>query len=192
MPSVRFMPDENGEAMLRHLSRDLSSRKLPELWNVSGELEVEIGAAEPLKLGCVSPLKHALEPLTEMAEFALNGRTSWVSRVLGTAFGRSSHLYYRWQGEYEAVVTLGFKDSTLGLARGGDAIKLTVLETDDQPQLEDQAFRLTNAELCALPMMLWDDLDALLRLLEIDLEPKERAKWEKFRPAFDAVTVQHG
>jgi hypothetical protein len=189
MSSVRFMPDEDGESMLRHLARDTSSRKLPELWNVSGILEVEIGAAEPLKLGCVSPLKHALEPLTEMAEFALNNRTSWVSRVLGTAFGRSNHLYYRWQGEYEAVVTLGFKDSTLGLARDGDAIKLTILETDDQPELEDQTFRLTNTELCALPVSLWDDLDALLRLLEIELEPRERAKWEKLRPAFDTVTI---
>jgi hypothetical protein len=189
MSSVRFMPDEDGEARLRHLSREAASRKLPELWNVSGVLEVEIGAAEPLRLGCVSPLKHALEPLTEMAEFALHGRTPWVSRVLGTALGRSNHLYYRWQGEYEAVVTLGFKDSTLGLARGGDAIKLTVLETDDQPQLEDQTFQLTNAELCALSVVLWDDLDALLRLLGIDLEPKERARWEKLRPTFEAVKV---
>jgi hypothetical protein len=189
MSFVRFIPDENGESRLRHLSKEASSRKWPELWDVSGFLEVEIGAAEPLKLGCESPLKHALEPLTEMAEFALNGRTSWVSRVLGTALGRSSHLYYRWQGEYEAVVTLGFKDSTLGLARGEDAIKLTILETDDQPQLEDQTFRLTNAEMCALPVMLWDDMDALLRLLEIDLEPKERARWDKLRPAFDVVTV---
>jgi hypothetical protein len=189
MSSVRFMPDEDGESMLRWLARNASSRKLPELWNVSGLLEVEIGAAEPLKLGCLSPLKHALEPLTELAEYALNGRSSWVSRVLGTAFGRSSHLYYRWQGEYEAVVTLGFKDSTLGVARDNDGIKLTILETDDQPQLEDQTFRLTNFEMCALPVMLWDDLDALLRLLEIDLEPRERAKWEKLRPAFDAVPV---
>ncbi len=183
------MPDQNGESMLRQLARDASSRKLPELWNVSGLLEIEIGAAEPLRLGCVSPLKHALEPLTELAEYAVHGRSSWVSRVLGTAFGRSSHLYYRWQGEYEAVVTLGFKDSTLGVARDGDGIELTILETDDQPQLEDQTFRLTTPEMCALPTMLWDDLDALLRLLEIDLDARERQRWEKLRPAADAAPV---
>jgi hypothetical protein len=152
-------------------------------------LEVEIGAAEPLKLGCGSPLKHALEPLTELAEYALNGRAPWFSRVLDTAFGRSNHLYYRWRGEYEGIVTLGFKDSTLGVNREGDAIKLTILETDDQPQLEDQTLTLFAAEMCALPVTLWDDLDALLRLLEIELEPRERAKWEKLRPAFDTVPV---
>lgn len=184
---MRFMPDEHGEGLLRHLSRDPMARKLPDLWNVSGLLEVEIGASEPLKLGCQSPLKQALEPLTELAEFGLHGQSSWFSRVLSTALGRSNHLYYRWRAEFEAVVTLGFKDSTLGINRVQNGVKLTVLETDDQPQLEDQTFFLTNAELCALPVMLWDDLNALLRLLEIDLDAREQSRWQKLRPEWSVT-----
>jgi hypothetical protein len=187
MSSVRFMPDEHGESRLRQLARDPLTRKLPDLWNVSGLLEIEIGASEPLKLGCQSPLKQALEPLTELAEFGLYGQSSWFSRVLSTALGRSNHLYYRWRGEFEAVVTLGFKDSTLGINRTQNGVKLTVLETDDQPQLEDQTFALTNAELCALPVMLWDDLDALLRLLEIDLDAREQSRWQKLRPEWSVM-----
>ena len=186
MPSVRYMPDETGERALRLLLRDGTERRVPDLWSVRGSLELDVGFAEALRLGCESPLWYGLEPLSELAAFVASGRVNLLSRCFGTAWpARSSHLYYRWRGEYDAVVLLGQKDSTLGVHRDGDAVRLTVLETDDQPQLEDTSVTLPARDVLALPGLLWDDLDALLSLVGVDLDAKERSKWRRLRPEFD-------
>jgi hypothetical protein len=180
MPAVRFIPDEFGEAALRRLTREPDERRIPNLWAMSGSLELDVGLADPLRLNCASPLLHGLEPLLEMAQFVTSGRSSPLSKVLGTAWpGRSSHLYYRWRGEHDAVVQLGLRDSTLGVSREDDTVRLTVLETDDQPELEDTSCTLSKLEVGALPMQLWQDLDALLKLMGIELEEREAVKWKK-------------
>jgi hypothetical protein len=188
MPAVRFIPDEFGEATLRRLTREPDERRIPNLWAMSGSLELEIGLADPLRLNCASPLQHGLEPLLEMAQFVTSGRSSPLSKVLGTAWpGRSSHLYYRWRGEHDAVVQLGLRDSTLGISREDDDVRLTVLETDDQPELEDTFCTLSKLEVGALPGQLWQDLDALLRLMGIELEEREDAKWQRLGSDLETV-----
>jgi hypothetical protein len=189
MPVVRFIPDEFGEAVLRRLTREPDERRIPNLWAMSGSLELELGLAESLRLNCASPLQHGLEPLLEMAQFVTSGRSSPLSKVLGTAWpGRSSHLYYRWRGEHDAVVQLGLRDSTLGISREDDLVRLTVLETDDQPELEDTGCTLSKPEVAALPMQLWQDLDALLHLMGIELEEREAVKWQRFGAELELVT----
>jgi hypothetical protein len=190
MPSVHFIPDEFGEGALRRLLREPEGRLIPNLWAMSGSLELDVGLAEPLRLNCASPLQHGLEPLTELAQFATSGRSSPLSKVLGTAWpGRSSHLYYRWRGEHDAVVQLGLRDSTIGVSREDDAVRLTVLETDDQPELEDTDCTLSKLEVGALPGQLWQDLDALLRLMGIELEEREAAKWERLGSDLETVVA---
>jgi hypothetical protein len=188
MPAVRFIPDEFGEATLRRLTREPDERRIPNLWAMSGSLELEVGLTEPLRLNCASPLQHGLEPLLEMAQFSTSGRSSPLSKVLGTAWpGRSSHLYYRWRGEHDAVVQLGLRDSTLGISREDDLVRITVLETDDQPELEDTTCTLSRLEVGALPLQLWQDLDALLRLMGIELEEREAAKWQRLGSDLEVV-----
>jgi hypothetical protein len=182
MPSVRFMPSETGEEKLRVLAREPSERHLPELWNLHGTLELDLGFSESLRLTCANPVKHALEPLIELAQWVKTGRGSLLSTVLGTAtFGRSNHLYHRWRGAHEAVLLLGLRDSTVGINRQNDEFVVAVLETDDQPQLEDQTAQVSREALLQLPNMLWDDLDALLNMLSIELEPKELLRWQRLR-----------
>jgi hypothetical protein len=188
MPAVRFIPDEFGEATLRRLTREPDERRIPNLWAMSGSLELEVGLTEPLRLNCASPLQHGLEPLLEMAQFSTSGRSSPLSKVLGTAWpGRSSHLYYRWRGEHDAVVQLGLRDSTLGISREDDLVRITVLETDDQPELEDTTCTLSRLEVGALPLQLWQDLDALLKLMGIELEEREAAKWQRLGSDLEVV-----
>jgi hypothetical protein len=192
MPSVRFMPSENGEEKLRMLAREPSERQLPELWNMHGTLHLDLGFTEPLRLTCANPVKHALEPLIELMHWVRTGRGNLFSSVLGTsAFGRSNHLYHRWRGAYEAVLLLGLRDSTIGLTKQEHTYIVTVLETDDQPQLEDQQVQIPRETLLALPAILWDDLEALLSLLGIELEPKEISKWQRlrFNPNGEAQTM---
>jgi hypothetical protein len=183
MRHVRFIPDDRGEESLRRLARGEASLRVPDLWNVLGALELDVGLSEPLRLTCRNPVKHALEPLCELSNWAANGRVNLLSSVLGTAgLNRSSHLYHRWRGAYEAVLLLGERDSTIGVSKKPDAVNITVLETDDQPQLEDQTATLERQEVLSLPAMLWDDLDGLLTLVGVELEAKERARWERMRP----------
>jgi hypothetical protein len=191
MPVVRFIPDEFGEATLRRLTREPNERRIPNLWAMSGSLELEVGLADPLRLNCASPLQHGLEPLLELAQYVTSGRSSPLSKVLGTAWpGRASHLYYRWRGEHDAVVQLGLRDSTLGISREDDGVQLTVLETDDQPELEDTFCTLSRLEVGALPGLLWQDLDALLRLMGIELEDREAAKWKKLGSDLEVAASQ--
>lgn len=182
MRHVRFIPSELGEESLRRLARGEDMRPYHDLWDVHGTLELDLDFAEPLRLTCGNPVKHALEPLIELAHWGSTGRVNLLSAVLGTAFiSRSNHLFHRWHGAFEAVLLLGERDSTLGVNRDGHGFQVTVLETDDQPDLEDEIESLTRAELLSLPTMLWDDLDALLTLLGIELEPRERARWQRHR-----------
>ncbi len=188
MPVVHFIPDEFGESVLLRLVREPDERRIPNLWAMSGSLELDVGLAEPLRLNCASPLQHGLEPLLEMAQFVTSGRSSPLSKVLGTAWpGRSSHLYYRWRGEHDAVVQLGLRDSTLGVSRENDGVRLTVLETDDQPELEDTFCALSKLEVAALPGQLWQDLDALLKLMGIELEEREAVKWQRLGSDLEMV-----
>lgn len=182
MRHVRFIPSDLGEERLRRLARGDDEIKFDHLWDVHGTLELDIGVAQPLRLTCSNPVRHALEPLCELAGWASTGRVNLLSTVLGTAFiSRSNHLFHRWHGAFEAVLLLGERDSTIGVNRDGQDFHVTVLETDDQPELEDEIAALTRPELLSLPAMLWDDLDALLALLGIELEPKERTRWERQR-----------
>jgi hypothetical protein len=188
MPAVHFIPDEFGEATLRRLIREPDERRIPNLWAMSGSLELDVGLAARLRLNCASPLQHGLEPLTELAQFVNSGRSSPLSKVLGTAWpGRSSHLYYRWRGEHDAVVQLGLRDSTIGISREENFVRLTVLETDDQPELEDTFCTLSKLEVGALPGQLWQDLDALLILMGIELEEREVAKWQRLGSDLEVV-----
>jgi hypothetical protein len=188
MPVVHFIPDEFGESALLRLVREPDERRIPNLWAMSGSLELDVGLAEPLRLNCASPLQHGLEPLLEMAQFATSGRSSPLSKVLGTAWpGRSSHLYYRWRGEHDAVVQLGLRDSTIGVSREDELVRITVLETDDQPELEDTSCTLSRPEVGALPGQLWQDLEALLKLMGIELEEREAAKWKKLGSDLEMV-----
>jgi hypothetical protein len=183
MRYVRFIPDDRGEETLRRLARGDVAPRVPELWNVLGALELDVGLSEPLRLTCSNPVRHALEPLCELSNWASSGRVNLLSGVLGTAgLNRSSHLYHRWRGAYEAVVLLGERDSTIGVSRKADVVNITVLETDDQPQLEDQTATLERHEVLSLPAMLWDDLDGLLKLVGVELEARERSRWERLRP----------
>jgi hypothetical protein len=182
MRHVRFIPDELSEETLRRLARGDLRARLPEVWDVLGNLELDIGLSEPLRLTCGNPVKHALEPLCELVQWAAQGRTNRLSTTMGTAaLGRSSHLYHRWHGAFESVLILGERDSTIGVSRHAEGFRVTVLETDDQPQLDDQSAVLTREELLSLPTMLWDDLDGLLKLIGIELDEKERGRWEKMR-----------
>ena len=182
MRHVRFIPDELGEETLRRLARGELPARLPEIWNLLGDLELDIGVTEPLRLTCGNPVKHALEPLCELANWAAHSRTNRLSTVMGTSvLGRSSHLYHRWHGAFDGVLILGERDSTIGVSRHEDEFRVTVLETDDQPQLDDQSGLLTREELLSLPAMLWDDLDGLLKLIGIELDEKERSRWTRMR-----------
>jgi hypothetical protein len=182
MRHVRFIPNELGEETLRRLARGELLTRLPEVWNVLGDLELDIGVTEPLRLTCGNPVKHALEPLCELAQWAAQGRTNRLSTTMGTAaLGRSSNLYHRWHGAFESVLILGERDSTIGISRHMESFRVTVLETDDQPQLDDQSALLTREELLSLPTMLWDDLDGLLKLIGIELDEKEQVRWTKMR-----------
>jgi hypothetical protein len=180
MRHVRFIPSELGEETLRSLARGQTP---DQPWNVHGDLELDIGLQLPLRLTCANPVQHALEPLCELAHWLAAGRVNLLSTVMGTsALSRSSHLYHRWHGAFDAVLLLGQRDSTIGVSRHEGGGLVTILETDDQPELEDNAALLTRAELLSLPAMLWDDLDGLLRLIGIELADKERQRWERQRP----------
>ena len=85
------------------------------------------------------------------------------------------------------MVQLGLRDSTIGISREGDSVRLTVLETDDQPELEDTFCTLSRPEASLLPGQLWQDLDALLKLMGIELEEREDAKWQRLRSDLEAV-----
>ena len=179
MRHVRFIPSELGEETLRSLAR---GEGIGDPWDVHGDLELDIGLATPLRLTCGNPVTHALEPLCELAHWLASGRSNRLSTVMGTtAFSRSNHLYHRWHGAFEAVLLLGQRDSTIGVNKHEGAALVTILETDDQPELEDKAALLTRAELLSLPAMLWDDLDGLLHLIGIELDAKERLRWERQR-----------
>ncbi len=188
MRYVRFIPDGYGEEALRQLSRGETPARLPELWQVMGNLELDLGLTSALRLTCTNPLKHALEPLCELMNWLESGRTNRLSTTMGTAgLNRSSHLYHRWHGAHEAVLLLGERDSTIGVNRQEEHVQITVLETDDQPELEDQSASLSRAEVLNLPAMLWDDLDGLLKLVGIELEERERVRWERMRPGIVEV-----
>ena len=179
MRHVRFIPSELGEETLRSLARGAA---LENPWDVHGDLELDIGLVTPLRLTCGNPVKHALEPLCELAHWLATGRVNLLSTVMGTAaIGRSNHLFHRWHGAFDAVLLLGQRDSTIGVAKQADDLLVTVLETDDQPELEDKGALLTRSELLSLPAMLWDDLDGLLQLIGIELDAKERLRWERQR-----------
>ncbi len=151
-------------------------------WDVHGDLELDIGLASPLRLTCGNPVRYALEPLCELAHWVAAGRVNLLSTVMGTAaVSRSNHLYHRWHGAFDAVLLLGQRDSTIGVVKQTDGALVTVLETDDQPELEDKGALLTRAELLSLPTMLWEDLDGLLQLIGIELDSKERLRWERQR-----------
>lgn len=180
MRHVRFIPSELGEETLRALARGAPGTGDP--WEVHGDLELDIGLAAPLRLTCGNPVRHALEPLCELAHWLASGRSNLLSTVMGTsAFSRSSHLHHRWHSAFDAVLLLGQRDSTIGVSRHADGALVTVLETDDQPELEDKAALLTRSELLSLPAMLWDDLDGLLHLIGIELDAKEQLRWERQR-----------
>ena len=180
MRHVRFIPSELGEETLRQLAR--GAKPTDDSWGVHGDLELDIGLAAPLRLTCGNPVKHALEPLCELAHWLAFGRSNRLSAVMGTAaIGRSSHLYHRWHGAFDAVLLLGERDSTIGVSKHADGALVTILETDDQPELEDKAALLTLPELLSLPAMLWDDLNGLLHLIGIELDTKEQVRWERQR-----------
>lgn len=180
MRHVRFIPSELGEETLRSLAKGATPDNP---WDIHGDLELDIGLAAPLRLTCGNPVRHALEPLCELAHWLASGRANLLSTVMGTAaIGRSSHLYHRWHGAFDAVLLLGQRDSTIGVSRHEGEVLVTVLETDDQPELEDKAALLTRAELLSLPTMLWDDLSGLLQLIGIELGERDRLRWERQRP----------
>ena len=180
MRHVRFIPSELGEETLRQLAKGAKPTDDP--WDVHGDLELDIGLATPLRLTCGNPVKYALEPLCELAHWLATGRVHLLSSVMGTAaISRSSHLFHRWHGAFDAVLLLGQRDSTIGVSKQADDVLVTVLETDDQPELEDKGALLTRAELLSLPAMLWDDLNGLLELIGIELDAKERLRWERQR-----------
>lgn len=182
MAVVHFVPSEASEYKLRLLTREESAWKLPELWEMHGALLLEIGLAAPLNLSCTNPIRFGLEPLTELANWVSTGRGSFFSKVLGTsALGSSNHLYHRWRGQFEAVLLLGERDSTIGIQKLESDYRITVLETDDQPELEDTSTIVSREELLELPRIFWDDLNAMLALLGVNLEAKEQAKWERLR-----------
>jgi hypothetical protein len=183
VPSVHFVPSQASEYKLRLLTRDSLEWRLSDVWDLGGWLELDLGLAAPLKLSCTSPIRFGLEPLLELAQWAKTGRGGFFSRVLGTAsLGSSHHLYQRWRGQFDAVLLLGERDSTVGVQKTPEGFRVTVLETDDQPELEDTFVVLSEGELLELPKLLWQDLDALLALLGVNLEVRERAKWEKLLP----------
>jgi hypothetical protein len=185
MAGVHFIPSEAAEYKLRLLTREDTTWKLADLWEMHGALELEIGLEAPLNLSCSNPVRFGLEPLTELALWVATGRNTFFSKVLGTSsLGTSNHLYHRWRGQHDAVLLLGERDSTIGLQKLESAYKITVLETDDQASLEDQSVTLTRADLLALPQVFWHDLNALIQLLGVTLEPREQTKWEKLRPDF--------
>jgi hypothetical protein len=189
VPAIHFVPDQASEYKLRLLTRDNLEWRIGDVWQLGGQLELELGLASPLKLSCTNPIRFGLEPLLELAQWVRTGRGGFFSKVLGTAsLGSSHHLYQRWRGQFDAVLLLGERDSTIGIQklesgfRGTSeaGFRVTVLETDDQPELEDTAIELPESALLELPRVLWQDLNALLALLGVKLEEKERAKWEKW------------
>jgi hypothetical protein len=183
VPSLHFIPSHASEYKLRLLTRDTLEWRLSNVWDLGGTLELELGLAAPLNLSCTNPIRYGLEPLLELAQWVKTGRSGFFSRVLGTAgLGSGQFLYQRWRGQFDAVLLLGERDSTIGVQKTENGFRVTVLETDDQPELEDTAVLLSETDLLELPRLLWQDLDALLALLGVNLEVKERAKWEKLRP----------
>jgi hypothetical protein len=183
MAGVHFIPSEAAEYKLRLLTREDTPWKITELWEMHGALELEIGLEAALNLSCSNPIRFGLEPLTELAMWGATGRTPFFSRVLGTSsLGTSNHLYHRWRGQYDAVLLLGERDSTIGIQKLESGFKITVLETDDQRFLEDQSALLSREELLLLPQVFWTDLNALMQLLGVKLESKEQQKWERLRP----------
>jgi hypothetical protein len=183
VPSVHFIPSHASEYKLRLLTRDNLEWRLGNVWDLGGWLELDLGLAVPLKLSCTNPIRFGLEPMLELAQWVKTGRSGFFSRVLGTAgLGSGQFLYQRWRGQFDAVLLLGERDSTVGVQKTENGFRITVLETDDQPELEDTSVLVSESDLLELPQLLWQDLDALLALLGVNLEPKERAKWEKLRP----------
>ncbi len=184
MAGVHFIPSEAAEYKLRLLTREDAPWKISDLWEMHGTLLLEIGLEAPLNLSCSNPIRFGLEPLTELAMWVATGRTPFFSRVLGTSsLGTSNHLYHRWRGQYDAVLLLGERDSTIGIQKLENEYKITVLETDDQTSLEDQSVMVSREALLLLPQVFWDDLNALVQLLGVRLEGKEQQKWEKLRPS---------
>ena len=179
---VHFIPSQASEDKLRLLTRVERPWRLSELWAMHGALELEIGLEDPLNLSCSNPIGFGLEPLTELAHWVATGRTAFFSRVLGTNnIGTSNHLYHRWRGQHDAILLLGERDSTIGIQKLERDYRITVLETDDQPHLEDKSVVLSRQTLLELPQLFWDDLDALMRLLGVTLEAREQAKWQRLR-----------
>ncbi len=180
---VHFIPSQASEYKLRLLTREERLWKLTELWEMPGALELEIGLEAPLNLSCSNPIRFGLEPLSELASWVSTGRTGFFSRVLGTStLGTSNHLYHRWRGQHEAILLLGERDSTIGIQKLESEYRITVLETDDQPFLEDKSVLLSRQTLLELPQLFWDDLSALMQLLGVTLEAREQTKWERLRP----------
>jgi hypothetical protein len=180
VPSLHFVPSQASEYKLRLLTQDSREWRLTDVWELGGWLELDLGLATSLKLSCTNPIRFGLEPLLELAQWVRTGRGGFFSRVLGTAsLGNSHHLYQRWRGQFDAVLLLGERDSTVGVQKLPQGYQITVLETDDQPELEDTFVLLSESDLLELPKLLWQDLDALLALLCVNLEAKERSKWEK-------------
>ncbi|MEY4530020.1 MAG: hypothetical protein RLZZ156_741 [Deinococcota bacterium] len=185
MAGVHYIPSEAAEYKLRLLTREDTTWKIADLWEMHGALELEIGLEAPLNLSCSNPVRFGLEPLTELATWVATGRTPFFSRVLGTSnLGTSNHLYHRWRGQHDAVLLLGERDSTIGIQKLEREFKITVLETDDQARLEDQSIIISREALLLLPQVFWDDLNALIQLLGVRLENKEQIKWGKLRPDF--------
>jgi hypothetical protein len=179
---VHFIPSQAAESKLRLLTREDTAWKITELWQMHGALELEIGLETPLNLSCSNPIRFGLEPLTELAHWVATNRTPFFSKVLGTNnLGTSNHLYHRWRGQHDAILLLGERDSTIGIQKLENEYRITVLETDDQPELEDTSTIISKEALLVLPQLFWDDLNALMQLLGVSLEPREQDKWEKLR-----------
>ena len=179
---VHFIPSQASEHKLRLLTREERLWKLSDLWEMPGALELELGLEAPLNLSCSNPIRFGLEPLSELANWLNTGRTGFFSKVLGTSsLGTNTHLYHRWRGQHDAILLLGERDSTIGIQKLETDYRITVLETDDQPNLEDTSVVLSRQTLLELPQLFWDDLSALMQLLGVTLEAREQAKWERLR-----------
>jgi hypothetical protein len=94
VPAIHFVPSQASEYKLRLLTRDNLEWRIADVWQLGGQLELELGLASPLKLSCTNPIRFGLEPLLELAQWVRTGHSGFFSRVLGTSgLGSSHHLY---------------------------------------------------------------------------------------------------